>query len=204
MDTILTFVCEHAAFAHLILFGLLLLAGLNIPISEDLILLGGGMIVASCLDEGFYRMGIWLFFGCIFSAWEAYWIGRIWGPKLYGLPWIGRHFTPQRVGKLNAYYERFGIFTFIIGRFIPGGVRNALFMTAGLGGMPFPLFILRDAVACLIQMSTLFYLGYTFAENWDLLTSYIHTYNRLLLTCLFTAVLLCVGVYSIRHLSSSQ
>lgn len=197
------FICEHAAYAHLILFGMLLLAGLNIPLSEDLILLGGGMIASTCLSDGVWAMWTWLFLGCIFSAWEAFWIGRILGPKLYNIPWISRHFTPQIVGKLNGYYERFGIFTFIFGRFIPGGVRNALFMTAGLGGMPFPLFILRDGIACFIQMSLLFYIGYTFGENWQVLSGYLSTYNRWVIGILIVLIFCGVSIRQIKRRSAT-
>ena len=41
MESIIFFICEHCLHAHLIIFGLLMLAGLNIPISEDVLLIIG-------------------------------------------------------------------------------------------------------------------------------------------------------------------
>ena len=177
MDAFFSTICENANHAHWIIFLLLLLTGLNIPISEDLLLLGAGAIAASCIPEHTLRMYIWVYFGCIFSAWEAYWLGRILGPRLYHIPLFKSFITPHRLELLRQYYVRFGSFTFIVGRFCPGGVRNALFVSSGLTTMPFYLFILRDGCACLLSSSILFYLGYRFGQNFDLLMLHFHHYT---------------------------
>lgn len=204
MESILTFVCEHAVHAHWIIFTLLLLAGLNVPISEDLLLLTGGAIASSCLSpEHKISLFVWLYFGCWFSAWEAYWIGRLLGPKLYEFRWFSHILTPKRIEKLHYYYEKFGILTFMVGRFIPGGARNALFMTSGLGKMPFWKFVLRDGFACIFSTSILFYLGHVFGENHELLFHYFKTYNFIFLTILATAIIVigCIILYRSRKIA---
>ena len=135
MESIFNFICLHIHDAYWILFLLLLLAGMNIPISEDLILLTGGALASTCLETSaqVWHLYFWIFLGCWVSAWEAYWLGRLLGPKLYEIKWFSRFITAKRISALHHYYERFGILTFIVGRFVPGGVRNALFMTSGLG-----------------------------------------------------------------------
>jgi len=182
METIYTFICANAENAHWILFLCLLLAGLNIPISEDLVLLMAGTLAATCLDfpESYY-LYIWVFFGCWFSAWEAYWLGRLWGTKLYTVRGFRHIITPARIEKLQHLYNRFGLLTFIVGRFIPGGVRNTLFITCGMGKMPFDKFIARDFIACLIASFTLFYLGFTFGEHFSLIVSYVRKYELIAL-----------------------
>lgn len=189
MESALEYICAHATNAHWIIFLLLMFAGLNVPISEDIMLLGAGAIASTCIPEHTLRLFIWVFFGCWFSAWEAYWVGRLLGPKLYEIRWFSRILTPHRIEKLHHYYEKFGIFTFIVGRFCPGGVRNALFMTSGLGKMPFLTFIARDGLACIISSSTLFYLGFTFGENHDLLIHYFKRYEIIALSLLVIIVL---------------
>jgi len=181
MEEILQYTCSHAHSAHLIIFSLLMLAGLNVPISEDVCLLVGGALASTCVPDHTLRMYLWIYFGCWISASEAYWIGRLLGPKLYDIRWFNRILNPQRIAKLHHYYEKFGIFTFIIGRFIPGGARNALFMTAGLGKMNYLKFILRDGFACLISSAVIFYLGYSFGQNYPLLIHYLKTYNLIAL-----------------------
>ncbi len=192
MDSYVTFICEYAPTAPWIIFGLLLLAGFCLPISEDLLLLTGGALASSCAPEHIPALFIWTFFGCWLSAWEAYWIGRLLGPKLYQIRLFGRLLPPHRVERLHEYYERFGVFTFIVGRFIPGGARNALFMTSGLGKMPFLKFIIRDGFACLISSTTLFYLGYKLGENFKEVLLLFERYRYMVLAGI--AFVLCCAV----------
>lgn len=194
MDEIINYTCTHADSAHLIIFFLLLLAGFNVPISEDICLLVAGTIASTCIPDKTLRMYIWVYLGCWLSASEAYWVGRLLGPKLYDIRWFNRILTPQRISRLHHYYEKFGVFTFIIGRFIPGGARNALFMTAGLGKMPYLKFLLRDGFACIISSAVLFYLGYSFGQNYPVLLHYLRTYNTLFFT-LFAFALMLIGIY---------
>jgi len=194
MDGLLDYICLNAIYAHYICFGLLLLTGLNIPISEDLIILGGGAIAATCIPDHALRLYVWIYFGCIFSAWEAYWIGRLLGPRLYDIRLFKHIITPHRLDLLRHYYAKFGVFTFIVGRFFPGGIRNALFISSGLTKMHFYLFILRDGSACLLSSSILFILGYRFGANFDLILHYFKTYTHW-----FIALFTILGIAAIAY-----
>jgi membrane-associated protein len=197
MESLLAYICDHAHHAHWIIFCLLLLTGLNLPLSEDLMLIGGGAIASTCIPEHAERLYIWIFFGCYLSAWEAYWIGRLLGPRLYHIRLFKFIVTPNRLEWLRYYYAKFGIFTFIVGRFCPGGIRNALFMSSGLTKMPFHLFILRDGLACLISSLTLFLLGYHFGANINTILFYFHHYENWLLIGILTLVI--VGFTYLRY-----
>ncbi len=178
MESLYHFVCQHAHDAYWIFFLLLMLAGINIPISEDIILLTGGALGSTCLSQDqMIKLYIWIYFGCWISGWEAYWLGRLLGPKLYHIPWFKHFITPKRIERLHHYYEKFGIFTFIVGRFIPGGIRNALFITSGLGKMHFGRFLLRDGIACLIASLTIFSIGHWFGENYTTIVHYVRRYE---------------------------
>lgn len=203
MESILTFICAHASDAHWLIYLLLMLAGINIPISEDFLLLTAGAIASTCIPNETAHLFIWVYLGCWMSAWEAYWLGRLLGPKLYHIPWFRHFITPHRIEKLHHYYERFGILTFIVGRFIPGGARNALFMTSGLGKMPFLKFILRDGFACLLSSSTLFTIGYLFGENYDTLFHYFKKYN-LIFGCIIGVIVLGLVIYFWKRPSTQE
>jgi len=181
METLISQACAQAHVAHWIFFLLIMIAGLNVPISEDIVLITAGAMASTCIPEHTIRLFTWLFFACWFSAWEAYWLGRLLGPKLYDIKWFSHILTLKRIERLHHYYEKFGFLTFMVGRFIPGGVRNALFMTSGLGKMPFLKFILRDFPACLLSVSCLFYLGYIFGQNYHTIIKFIETYNMVTL-----------------------
>lgn len=197
MEDLFAYVCVHAHNAYWIIFLLLLLTGFCIPISEDILLLGAGAIASTCIPDHLVKLYLWVFFGCIFSAWEAYWIGRLAGPKLYRIPLFRSTLTTRRLNLLRHYYAKFGIWTFIIGRFCPGGVRNALFMSSGLTKMPFPLFILRDGTGCLISTLTLFSLGYHFGKNHEAIFAYFREYEHGVFP-VFALAAIGAGIYLIR------
>ena len=154
-------------------------------------LLGAGAIASTCIPEHTFKLYFWAFLGCYLSAWEAYWIGRLFGPRLYTIPLFRSIITPKRLEILRTYYAKFGVFTFILGRFCPGGIRNTLFTSSGVTKMPFPLFILRDGIACLISSSVIFYIGYRFGQNFDCVLYYFHRYDY---AALFIIVSLALAV----------
>lgn len=178
MESFLSFICEHAHQAHWWIFCLILLTGLNIPISEDLLIISAGILAGSCIPEHTLHMWLWVYAGTCLSAWEAYWIGQYFGPKLYQMRWFRRIITTKRVAALKRYYEKFGIFIFMIIRFMPGGIRNGFSMSYGLMKIPFPKFIIFDGFAALLSVNILFFLGYAFGQNSELLFHYIKRYDE--------------------------
>ncbi len=192
MESLIQFGFENVNNIHIIGFFLIMLGGINVPISEDIIMISTGAIVGTIMPEKAYYIFAWLFFACWFSAWEAYWIGRAFGPKLYDIKWFNWIINRQRIEKINKIYERFGSLVFFIGRFIPGGIRNCLFMTSGLGKMPFYKFILRDVFACLLTASFLYSLGYFFGQHYKVVVHYFKIYHNIALYTIITAVILTI------------
>jgi membrane protein DedA with SNARE-associated domain len=195
IELFLQFVQENEAFTRLIFFSLLMLAGLNFPISEDVLLILAGFLAAAGPQDEILPFYIVMYFGCWISAWEAYALGRYLGPKVYEYRFLKHVITEARVKKFNHYLERFGFMTFIVGRFIPGGVRNVIFMGAGLGKMPFFTFIMRDGLGCLLSSSTLFYIGTRLYETSDELERLFKVYKVASLTVLSLLILIPFFIY---------
>ena len=198
METIIQFLFEHAAYAHWIVFGALMLAGLNVPVSEDLMIIMSALLASTVVPENTAKLFLAVFLGCYLSDWVCYWIGRTLGRRLWSFRWFAKTFDPKRLDQIQTYYEKHGIWTLILGRFIPFGVRNGLFMTAGMGRMPFLKFILSDGLACLISNTTLFTLTYTLGRNYTLLFGWLKTFN-LVLFALFLVTIIAVIWYKRRQ-----
>ena len=150
--------------APYIIGGLLLFAGFNIPVSEDAMLIISGSLAAA-FPEHRMKLFIGVHLGCYLSDIICYWFGRLLGPKALQWKWMQKMVPAERVATIERYYQRYGIITFIFGRFIPFGVRNALFMTAGLGKMNFVKFAVTDWIACIISNTTLFSLTFYLGEE---------------------------------------
>jgi len=204
MEEFFAFVCNHAHSAPWILFVLLLLTGLNIPLSEDLIVITGGAIASSCIPEHTTQFYLYMYFGAIFAAWECYWLGRLLGPRLYTIRLFRSVVTPKRLARLRHYYARYGLLTFVIGRFFPGGVRNALFLSSGLTKMPFYLFVLRDSFAALLSISTLFFIGYHFGKHFDTVAYYFKRYEHTILALIGLVVLAGLSYFLYTRLMSKR
>ncbi|MDB9786894.1 DedA family protein [Bacteriovoracaceae bacterium] len=155
---------QNVALAPLIIFSLLLLAGFNIPISEDAMLFLSGFLAAK---NPTYTVHFFtgVFLGAFLSDIICFYVGRILGPKLWKIKAWSKMVPQENVEKISHYYEKYGIITLILGRFIPFGVRNGLFLTAGLGKMNALKFALSDLLACTISCSTYFYLYYTYSTT---------------------------------------
>lgn len=147
-----------------LIFGLLLLAGFNIPISED-----GMLFISAILAQKNPELTLPLFFavylGAYFSDLICFSLGWFLGPKVLKIKFFSNIINADRRIKIHSYYEKYGIITLILGRFIPFGVRNGLFLTAGLGKMNPLKFSLSDLLACTISCVTFFSLYYKFGPQ---------------------------------------
>ncbi|SCA58605.1 Inner membrane protein BB_0250 [Chlamydiales bacterium SCGC AB-751-O23] len=193
MEEILTFFSQYAEYSHYLIFFALMLAGLNVPISEDLLIITGGVLASTIIPENTEKLFIAIFLGCYLSDWESYWVGRLLGPNLWKIPWFSRMVSKKRVEKVHSFYEKYGFLTLLIGRFIPFGVRNCLFLSAGLSKMNFLKFIISDGIACIISNIALFSLAYSFGKNYDKLLAYLREVN----IGVFSAFLLMIISYTI-------
>ena len=164
MEALSLFIESNIQYAHLIVFGALLLAGLNIPISEDAMLFISA-VLASSHGEYLPHLFIGVYMGAYLSDLICYALGRFFGPKLFEIRFFANMVPPDRIQKIHTFYEKYGIVTLLIGRFIPFGVRNGLFLTAGLGQMNFIKFALSDLTACTISTVTFFTLYYHYGGS---------------------------------------
>lgn len=166
MDSLLVWLSEVGPHAPLIIFALLAITGFSMPLSEDLLLLASGALASTILPEYTVELFCAAFFGSFLSDCIAYALGRMVGDKIYQ--------TSDKMHKLAAFYSKYGVLALIVGRCIPFGVRNGVFMTAGAAKMKFYKFFLSDALSCLAFSGLLFYLAYTCGKNYESLAASIH------------------------------
>lgn len=151
-----------------------MLAGLNVPISEDLLIIFSGVLASTLVPENVWKLFLAVFLGAYLSDGIVYWIGRLWGAKLWRIRWFARIFHPKKLQQIESYYSRFGVVTLLVGRLIPFGVRNCLFVTAGIGKMRFWKFLIADGIACLSSNIALFSLAYFCGKNCSYLVKYVN------------------------------
>ena len=88
----------------------------------------------------------------------GYWIGYRAGPVVFDRP-NSRLFKPEYVARSHAFFERFGSWTIIVGRFVPI-VRTFATVMAGVGRMRFSLFVLYSIIGGILWAGGVLLLGH--------------------------------------------
>ncbi|MDR0600526.1 MAG: phosphatidylserine decarboxylase [Treponema sp.] len=161
---IFTFLGHYIQFYPLAALAGLLLAGFNIPVSEDLVIITGALV--SRREAGLLVPSLLaIYAGVIISDFTAYYLGVLVRKGAVRLKFAAAPLSPQNLERVRRRLEKRGALTFILCRFIPLGVRNILFMASGFLGLPPRRFALYDITAALISTNTLFFLTYRFGAG---------------------------------------
>jgi membrane protein DedA with SNARE-associated domain len=163
MHDIFARISQYAEYYPLIAFIALMLAGLSVPISEDLIIITGALL---CQGKPSMLIPIFVatYAGVVISDYFPYLLGIYIRKGTIKSNFITRFFSPRKIVRIHRYLNKYGIFAFIVGRFIPFGVRNTMFLTAGLFDLRLRRFALYDTTAATISVSALFFLAYHFGD----------------------------------------
>lgn len=157
-----------------IIFLVLLVAGMGIPIPEDIPLTFLGILLSSERVQA--RFGgfeltlatiVLLAFSSILTGdVAAHQMGRRMGPKLESV-WLFRHaLSKKRREKLNRWFKRYGDWTVFFGRMV-AGIRWVTFFTAGMSGLALRKFIAFDALGALVTVPFWLGLGYVLGTNFE-------------------------------------
>lgn len=188
---------DFAPHVHYFSFILLVLAGFNFPISEDIIFIISASIAATIIPEHTFKIAA----GCVLGAYTSdiisYCLGRFGMKFILEHKKLARFYPLDKIQKIEYYYESHGAKTLFFGRFIPFGVRNVIFLTAGLAKMNIYKFMIVDFLALSITSTVLFTIGYTLGSNYEIIFPYLNKY-KLVLFSLFLLTILTIIIYKKR------
>ncbi|MBI5274800.1 MAG: DedA family protein [Chlamydiales bacterium] len=177
MNVIIQFIIVHPFYAPIIVSICVLLAGLNIPISIDILLALCAFLAATIIPEMKYPLYVVFLISSILSAWIAYSIGKIFNHKLLTIPIIKKLLPHQKIAKMNHFYNKYGGWTYLIARFIPFGVRNAVFISSGMSNVRFTRFAAFDSIGCILWSSIFYTFFYQLSANLDQMIAYLKQIN---------------------------
>jgi len=121
-------------------------------------------------------------------------IGARLGPKVIEHPRLRRVLTPERVARVRARFERYGMWTIFIARFLPG-VRMPTFLLSGSMGISQRRFWLADGLAVTIFAPTLVFLGWRFGAA---ALPYVRAFGGYALLAIAAAVAVGLAVSRLR------
>ncbi|NPV26765.1 MAG: DedA family protein [Firmicutes bacterium] len=175
-EKLLQFVLDHGYSG---LFGLLALGVFGLPIPDEcLMTLAGYLISQGKLTYSYTLLSSFL--GSILGVTVTYSLGRY-----LGLPLIERYgkfirVTPQKLGTMHNWFERYGRFALPIGYFFPG-IRQLTAYFAGMTEMPFQKFSFYAYFGGLLWVTTFITLGTLLGQDWTAITLLVRRYIALLI-----------------------
>jgi membrane protein DedA with SNARE-associated domain len=178
---------EHFTYVGIALT--LFLAGLGVPIPEDIPLIFGGAMAGAGKINVWAHLVISLVFILIGDT-CLFFIGRhIAGATLSGAGRWGRLIKPERRDWIISHFKRHGSWTVFVARFV-AGLRGGVFLTAGAAKFPYRRFLLLDGLAAMISVPVWVWLGHKFGENWEVLLEKAKHVQRGVLLAVVVAVVL--------------
>lgn len=152
-----------AGFSYPAVFLLLLLCGVGAPMSEELVVLTGGLVVARS-GASFPLMALSAYLGILAGDSALFQIGYALGPRVFAHKRLSKMLPPARVEWLQHHFARRGPLAVFAARFLPG-LRAPAYLLAGASRLPYRRFVLADGAAAWIPALLITWLGYRFGPT---------------------------------------
>jgi len=173
-------------YLHFISFFLLILSGLNFPISEDLVFIISASIAAVYAPERAVLIFAGCFSGAFLSDIMVYGAGKYAGPYILKSGFFKKFFPESVINNIKKHYSGHGNKTLFFGRFIPFGVRNILFFTAGLVKINFKKFLIVDICALSVTSLLWYNMGYAAGGNYAEIIPFLNNFRFIVIASAFT------------------
>jgi membrane-associated protein len=166
-QTLAALAAEHAALMFAVLF-LVIFAETGLVVfpllpGDSLLFVAGAVVAASGVNV--HLLVLTLFAAAVLGDSLNYSIGHFIGPRAFKPheTKLGRWLKPEYLDRTHRFYEKYGGFTIIIGRFVPI-VRTFAPFLAGVGAMTYRKFLLFNMIGAAAWVALLVYAGFLFGN----------------------------------------
>jgi membrane protein DedA with SNARE-associated domain len=184
MPDVLSFLLSHGSIALVVLA--LIVAGLGLPIPEDIMLLAAGVLVHR--GEVSYAGAL---AACAFGVFVGdtfiFLIARRLGPSALERRPLNLLVTPERREKIEHMFERYGNVIVFMARHM-AGLRAPTFAMAGMHNMSLLKFWLWDGLGLCVSAPVVIGIGYWLADNLDKAKSYLQNFEHVVLGVIAVAI----------------
>ena len=182
-------------YGYIAVFSCLILCGLGVPVPEDITLVAGGVIAGLYPEINQHIMfGVGIL-GVLVGDSTMFLGGRIFGYRSQRIRMFRKILSPRRFSQIPQKFKQYGLGVLFVARFIPG-LRSPIFLAAGMSRrIPYHTFLLMDGFAALISVPVWVYIGYFFADNHELLMSYVHDVQSIIFACLGLVLLVVIAIW---------
>jgi membrane protein DedA with SNARE-associated domain len=185
MPDVLSFLLSHGSIALVVLA--LIVAGLGLPVPEDIMLLAAGVLVSRgqvSYVGALIACAIGVFIGDTF----IFLIARRLGPTALERRPLNLLVTPERRERIEHMFEKYGNVIVFMGRHM-AGLRAPTFAMAGMHRMPILKFWLWDGLGLCVSAPVVIGIGYWLGKNLDEAKLLLQRFESIVLAALATALI---------------
>ena len=161
-DWLTSFLTPGAIWPYPAAFITLVLAGLGLPIPEEVTFLTAGAVTQQ-VDGSMWWMIAMVVSGVLIGDILTYFAGRRWGKGLLQNRLFSRVVTPERLKKGEAFFEKHGIKAVFAGGLV-AGLRAPTFFLAGTMRVPFWAFVTLDGCRATLTGGVSVWAAYTLGD----------------------------------------
>jgi len=163
-ENVARFAAEYGAWLYLVLF-LVIFAETGLVVfpvlpGDSILFIAGTVVAAAGLDV--HVLVAILAAAAILGDSVNYAIGHFIGPRVFERP-DSRWLKQTHLRRTQAFYDKYGGVTIIIGRFVPV-IRTFAPFLAGVAGMSYQRFLSYNVVGGIAWIASLVYAGYLFGN----------------------------------------
>lgn len=169
-ETLPAFIAAHGNLVYALLFAIIFVeTGLVImPFlpGDSLLFVAGSLAAGAAPSLNLGYLFVLLFIAAVLGDNINYWVGRFFGPRVVKWRTFGRDLVQQKhLDKTHAYFEKYGVKTIIVARFVPI-VRTITPFVAGIGAMDYRRrFLPYDIAGGALWIGTMLLAGYAFGTH---------------------------------------
>jgi len=146
-----------------LLFGVIMLAGVGIPISEEILIVPAGFLI---------ERGALPFWPTVAAAWcgvvlaDLIWmlLVRRYSYRLLGIRFFRKMFHPRRLLEIKYMLDRLGLWVVVMGRILPAA-RTPVITAAGLAHMPVRQFMIGECIGAAKSVAWQLFVGWLIAKG---------------------------------------
>ena len=162
--TLAALAAEYGTWLYAILFAVIFAeTGLVVTpfLPGDSLLFIAGTVAAGTALNVHLLVGL-LILAAILGDSVNYAIGNFIGPRVFDKP-DSRWFKQEYLRRTQAFYDKYGAVTIVIGRFVPI-IRTFAPFLAGVAGMSYRRFLAYNVIGAIVWVASLVYAGYVFGN----------------------------------------
>ena len=168
--TLPAFIAEHGTWVYALLFAIIFIETgfVVMPFlpGDSLLFVAGSLAAGANASLDLATLFFLLFAAAVLGDNVNYWVGRFFGPRVVKWRTFGRDLVQQKhLDKTHAYFEKYGVKTIIIARFVPI-VRTITPFVAGIGAMDYKRkFLPFDIFGGALWIGLLLLAGFLFGQH---------------------------------------